>query len=76
MTLQRRTSSQTTNFSKPTITNLSIIGYHKGAAIKLSDVANVQDSVQDIRAAAYFDEQTLRYHAGLSPAWRQHHRNG
>ena len=31
------------------------IGYHNGAAIKLSDVATVQDSVQDIRAACYFD---------------------
>jgi len=32
-----------------------IVGYHNGAAIKLSDIANVQDSVEDIRAAGFFD---------------------
>ena len=32
-----------------------IVGYHNGAAIKLSDVADVQDSVENIRAAAYFN---------------------
>jgi multidrug efflux pump len=30
-----------------------IIGYHSGAAIKLSDVADVQDSVENIRAAGF-----------------------
>ncbi len=32
-----------------------IVGYHNGAAIKLSDIADVQDSVENIRAAAFFD---------------------
>lgn len=32
-----------------------IVGYHNGAAIKLSDVADVTDSVEDIRAAAWAD---------------------
>ncbi len=32
-----------------------IVGYHNGAAIKLSDVADVQDSVENIRAAAFFN---------------------
>ena len=32
-----------------------IVGYHNGAAIKLSDVADVEDSVENIRAAAYFN---------------------
>jgi multidrug efflux pump len=32
-----------------------VIGYHNGAAIMLSDVADVQDSVENIRAAAYCD---------------------
>jgi multidrug efflux pump len=32
-----------------------IVGYHNGAAIKLSDVADVEDSVENIRAAGYFD---------------------
>ena len=30
-----------------------IVGYHNGAAVKLSDVADVQDSVQNIRAAGF-----------------------
>ncbi|MGH9736368.1 MAG: multidrug efflux RND transporter permease subunit [Candidatus Acidiferrales bacterium] len=30
-----------------------IVGYRKGAAIRLSDIANVQDSVEDIRAAGF-----------------------
>jgi multidrug efflux pump len=32
-----------------------IVGYHNGAAIKLSDVADVRDSVENIRAAAFFN---------------------
>jgi multidrug efflux pump len=32
-----------------------IVGYHKGAAIKLSDVAEIEDSVENIRAAGYMD---------------------
>jgi len=32
-----------------------IVGYHNGSAIKLSDVADVQDSVENIRAAAFFN---------------------
>ena len=34
-----------------------VVGYHNGAAIKLSDVANVVDSVEDLRAAGYVDGQ-------------------
>ncbi len=30
-----------------------IVGYHNGAAVKLSDIANVEDSVQNIRAAGF-----------------------
>ncbi len=30
-----------------------VIGYHKGAAVKLSDVANVTDSTENIRAAGF-----------------------
>ena len=32
-----------------------IVGYHNGAAVKLSDVADVEDSVQNIRASGYVD---------------------
>jgi multidrug efflux pump len=30
-----------------------IVGYHNGAAVQLSDIANVQDSVENIRAAGF-----------------------
>jgi multidrug efflux pump len=32
-----------------------IVGYHNGAAIKLSDIAEVQDSVENVRTAGFFD---------------------
>jgi multidrug efflux pump len=32
-----------------------IVGYHNGAAIKLSDIADVTDSVENIRAAGFLD---------------------
>ena len=33
----------------------SIVGYNNGAAIRLSDVAQVTDSVQNVRAAGYLN---------------------
>ncbi len=32
-----------------------VVGYHNGAAVRLSDVANVTDSVQNIRSAGYLN---------------------
>jgi len=32
-----------------------IVGYHNGAAIKLSDIADVTDSVENVRAAGFLD---------------------
>ena len=32
-----------------------IVGYHNGAAVRLSDIADVSDSTQDIRTAGYMD---------------------
>ena len=32
-----------------------VVGYHNGAAIKLSDVADVVDSVENVRAAGFLD---------------------
>ncbi|MGD0048803.1 MAG: efflux RND transporter permease subunit [Bryobacteraceae bacterium] len=32
-----------------------VVGYHRGAAIRLSDVAQVTDSVQNVRAAGYLN---------------------
>ncbi len=34
-----------------------IVGYHNGEAVKLSDVADVEDSTQNIRSAGYIDGQ-------------------
>jgi multidrug efflux pump len=35
-----------------------VVGYHNGAAVKLSDVANVQDSTENIRAAGFVNGKT------------------
>ncbi|HZV33389.1 MAG TPA: efflux RND transporter permease subunit, partial [Verrucomicrobiae bacterium] len=32
-----------------------VVGYHNGAAIRLSDIADVEDSVEDVRNAGYSD---------------------
>jgi len=34
-----------------------VVGYHSGAAVKLSDVANVQDSTENVRAAGFVNGQ-------------------
>jgi multidrug efflux pump len=34
-----------------------IVGYHNGAAIKLSDIADVQDSIENIRTAGFLDDK-------------------
>jgi multidrug efflux pump len=35
-----------------------VVGYHNGAAVKLSDIANVQDSTENIRAAGFANGKT------------------
>ncbi|HEY4843141.1 MAG TPA: multidrug efflux RND transporter permease subunit [Terriglobales bacterium] len=35
-----------------------VVGYHKGAAVKLSDIANVTDSTENIRAAGFVNGKT------------------
>src|SRR6516162_2332451 len=44
-----------------------IVGYHDGAAVHLSDVADVRDSVQNVRASGYSDLKR----AILVLVWRQ-----
>ena len=34
-----------------------VVGYHDGAAVRLSDIAQVTDSVQNIRSAGFVDNQ-------------------
>jgi multidrug efflux pump len=35
-----------------------VVGYHKGAAVKLSDIANVHDATENIRAAGFVNGKT------------------
>ena len=51
-----------------------IVGYHNGAAVKLSDIADGQDSVENIRTAGFLNGKPafLDY---LPPARRKHHRH-
>ena len=44
-----------------------IVGYHDGSAVRLSDVADVRDSVQNVRASGYSDLER----AILVLVWRQ-----
>ena len=46
-----------TRYPTRTITSRSIVGYNKGAAIHLSDVADVVDSVQNVRTAGYVNSK-------------------
>ena len=52
-----------------------IVGYHNGAAIKLSDIADVQDSVENIRAAGFFNGKPCVMMQHLPAAQRQYHRH-
>ena len=53
-----------------------IVGYHNGAAVRLSDVADVIDSVQNVRAGGYLNGKRAVVLHGVPPAGRQHHRHG
>ena len=46
-------SAPTTRYSKPTNTSRLLIAYRNGAAVRLSDVGEVVDSVEDLRNAGY-----------------------
>ncbi len=53
-----------------------IVGYNNGAAVRLSDVADVTDSVQNIRSAGYLNGKPAIPDHHLPPARRQHHPDG
>ena len=53
-----------------------VVGYSNGAAVRLSDVAEVTDSVQNIRVAGYLERRARRSRHRLPPARREHHRHG
>ncbi len=50
-----------------------IVGYHNGEAIKLSDVADVEDSTQNLRSAGYADGKKGHFRHHLPSARRQHY---
>ena len=52
-----------------------VVGYKNGAAIGLSDVADVIDSTQNIRTAGYLEWQARGRADHLPSAGRQHHRH-
>ena len=43
-----------------------VVGYHNGAAVRLSDVAEVTDSVQNIRVAGYLERRSGRSRSSSS----------
>ena len=46
-------SAPTTSYSRPIEYKPLLIAYHNGAAVRLSDVGDVVDSVEDLRSAGY-----------------------
>ncbi len=52
------------------------VGYHNGAAVRLSDVADVQDSVQNVRVTGFSNERRSVLVLGFPPARRESDRNG
>ncbi len=52
-----------------------VVGYKNGAAVHLSDVAQVTDSVQNIRAGRLSERQARGDDHHLPPARRQHHQH-
>ena len=53
-----------------------IVGYKNGAAVRLSDVADVIDSVQNVRAGGYLNGKRSVTLVGVPPAGRQYYRHG
>ena len=53
-----------------------VVSYKNGAAVRLQDVGDVVDSVEDIRTGRLRQRQAGRVDHRVAPAWRQHHRGG
>ena len=53
-----------------------ILAYRNGAPVQLSDVADVIDSVENVRNAGSGQRQAGGARAAVPPARRQHHRHG
>ena len=68
-----RTSSPMTRSPARTEYKPLVVGYNRGAAVRLSDVADVIDSTQNIRTSGYLNGQARDRHHHLPRAGRQHH---
>ena len=53
-----------------------VIAYRNGAAVRLSDMADVQDSVENLRNAGLSNGKPAVHRHPVPPARRQHHRHG
>ena len=53
-----------------------VIAYRNGAAVRLSDVAEVQDSVENLRNLGLSQRQAGGAGDPVPPAGREHHRHG
>ena len=53
-----------------------IVAYRNGSAVLLSDVADVEDSVQDLRNEGRAERPAFGARDPVAPAGRQHHRHG
>jgi multidrug efflux pump len=53
-----------------------IVAYRNGAAVRLADVARVEDSVQDVRNYGVANGKPAVHAHHQPPAQRQHHRDG
>ena len=69
-------STPTTRRPRPTQYRDLVVAYRNSAAVKLSDVAEVVDSVEDLRNAGLANGKPAVGHRAVAPARRQHHRGG
>ena len=50
-----------------------VVSYQNGAAVRLQDVGDVVDSVEDIRTGGYANGKPAVFDHRVARAWRQHH---
>ena len=53
-----------------------VVAYRNGSAVRVSDVGQAQDSVEDLRNSGYANGKPSRSGDHLPPARREHHRHG
>ena len=67
-------SARTIKCLRPSNIKPLIVAYHNGAPVRLSDVADVIDSVEDVRNAGYANGKPAVMVDREPPAGRQHYR--